>query len=152
MVAEIGGDFAQPARTEIEPGEEDGRTPTGRRRRGRRGRRGGGERAGAAAATGETEATSESLAEIAAEPSLFGDEPAPVRAAKTEALAPSEPDRPIAERPATPTPAAPTPEPAPPAEVAAPVTQPAEAAPASAEDRPRRSGWWQRARATLGGD
>jgi ribonuclease E len=184
-MAEIGGDFAVPARGEDDAAEDEGRAPSARRRRGRRGRRGGGdrERFGAPAPTGEATAV-----EGEAEPNLFDNPPRAPSAAEPEAAAPaaeaeaappaaatetaapatavsltdSPPDH--AEAPAVipqaPAPAAPPSEPAPvsQSEPAAKADEPAagatpEAAPA-AEDpsRPRRSGWWQRARATLSGE
>jgi ribonuclease E len=158
VVAEISGDFAAaaPPRAESEAGEdEEGRAPSARRRRSRRGRRS--ERDRFAPPSAESDAAE---AEEHAEPTLFGDELAPVSAAEPEASAPgasSEPERPVAIEPETPSAAATPPEPvaaerheAP----TAPSQQEAEPAPSTAEDasRPRRSGWWQRARATLVGE
>ena len=160
VVAEIGGDFsaAAPPRAESEAGEEEeGRgssVPGARRRRARRGRRG--ERDRFAPPSAESGA-----AEAEAAPSLFGDESAPLSAAEPEAPAPavsSPTDRSSAEGEAPPSPAEPAPEPVgaeanePPA-TASPEAAPGEPAPAADDaSRPRRSGWWQRARATLVGD
>jgi ribonuclease E len=182
-MAEIGGDFAVPARGEDEAAEDEGRAPSARRRRGRRGRRGGGdrERFGAPAPSGEATPPLEGEAE----PNLFDNPPRATSAAEPEAAAPaaereaaaateaaapatavsltdSAPDH--AEAPAVasqaPAPVAPASEPAPvsPGEPEAKADESAasptpEATPA-AEDpsRPRRSGWWQRARATLSGE
>jgi ribonuclease E len=167
-MAEIGGDFAVPTRGEGETAEDEERTPSSRRRRGRRGRRGGGdrERFGAPAPTGDM-----APAESEPEPNLFDNPPREPRVAEPEATAPA-PEPQVA-------PTATEPEAAPLAATAAPaesapdhVEAPAAAAPASApvaapasepeakagepaaEDpsRPRRSGWWQRARATLSGE
>ena len=178
-VAEIGGDFAAaaPPRAESEGGEEEeGRAqgaPGARRRRSRRGRRS--ERDRFAPLSPEAGAAE---AEEPAEPSLFADELAPLSAAEPEAPTPTavseagqpsagEPEapalssateRPIAAEPEAPSAAEPAPEPVSaedkePSATAAPEAAPAEPAPA-AEDasRPRRSGWWQRARATLVGE
>jgi ribonuclease E len=159
-VAEIGGDFsaAAPRRAESDNGEEEeGRAPgvlSARRRRSRRGRRN--ERDRFAPPSAESGA-----AEAEAAPSLFGDESAPLSAAEPEAPAPavsSPTDRSSAEGEAPPSPAEPAPEPVgaeasePPA-TASPEAAPGEPAPAADDaSRPRRSGWWQRARATLVGD
>jgi ribonuclease E len=177
-MAEIGGDFAVPTRSEGEAPEDDERAPSSRRRRGRRGRRGGGdrERFGAPAPTGDV-----SPIDSEAEPNLFDNPPREKIAAEPEpawsaaaaeaappatepeaappaaAAAPAEPTPYQAEAPA---PAAPEsePVPAPASEPAAKADEPAvQAAPEPApvaEDptRPRRSGWWQRARATLSGE
>jgi ribonuclease E len=178
-VAEIGGDFAAaaPPRAESEGGEEEeGRAqgaPGARRRRSRRGRRS--ERDRFAPLSPEAGAAE---AEEPAEPNLFADELAPLSAAEPEAPTPTavseagqpsagEPEapalssateRPIAAEPEAPSAAEPAPEPVSaedkePSATAAPEAAPAEPAPA-AEDasRPRRSGWWQRARATLVGE
>ena len=167
-MAEIGGDFAVPTRAEGEAAEDEERAPSSaRRRRGRRGRRGGGgdrERFGAPAPTdGVTPVESE------AEPNLFDDPP---REAPVEASEVAAPDAgPIAAAPAaaaapaeradgdaqSPAPAAPPRErepvsaDGPAAKTDEPATPEAEPA---VEDpsRPRRSGWWQRARATLSGE
>jgi ribonuclease E len=172
-MAEIGGDFATPTRGEGEAAEDDERAPSARRRRGRRGRRGGGdrERFGAPAPASDI-----APVEGEAEPNLFDEPPrepiaaepeaapsaAEPEAAPSAAAAESTPDRGeasvvISQAPA---PAAPTRAPAPASAVepAAKADESAvhaapEAAP-EAEDssRPRRSGWWQRARATLSGE
>jgi len=160
-MAEIGGDFAAaaPRRAEGEIGEEEeGRAPGvpgARRRRSRRGRRG--ERERFAPLSPEAGAIA---AEEAAEPSLFAGELAPLTAAEPEAptpMAPSETVQPTAAELEAPS-AAPAAE-AISAEVReAPATAAREAAPSEpaprAEEpaRPRRSGWWQRARATLVGE
>ncbi len=149
-VAEIGGDFsaAAPPRAESESGEdEDGRAPglpSARRRRSRRGRRG--ERDRFAPPSAESGA---------AEPSQFGDASAPPSAAEPEAATPSEPRRSVAVEPETPYAAAPEAVAAGGhAAPAASSSQEAEPAQTAADDpsRPRRSGWWQRARATLVGE
>jgi len=147
-VAEIGGDFQQPS---VAAGEEGGRPNGVRRRRSRRGRRDRfaprfGEGAPAEASEGEGEA----------EPALIHDDPAhgvaPPAAGMDEAPAS------IAEALETPLPVDPTPE--------AAVSPPAEGEPiAEAQDpapepdpvveeppRPRRTGWWQRAKSTLVGE
>jgi ribonuclease E len=156
-VAEIGGDFAAapPHPAAAENGEdEEGRgqgAPGSRRRRSRRGRRGERDRH----APGMTENSEEF-----AEPTLFGDE-APVTAAEPEAGAPLDAageEEPVADAPPARAPRAeereaPTrleaegDEPAPDAAPQAEIAPTAEEA-----SRPRRSGWWQRARATLVGD
>ncbi len=159
-MAEIGGDFAAaaPPRAESETGEEEeGRAQGARRRRSRRGRRSERDRF----APPSPEATA-AEAEEPAEPSLFPDELAPLSAAEPEAPAPalsSATDRPIAAEPEAP-PTAGEPAPAPvgaednePPATASPEAAPSEPAPAGDESsRPRRSGWWQRARATLVGE
>jgi len=177
-MAEIGGDFAAPARSEGDAVEDDGRAPSARRRRGRRGRRGGGdrERFGAPAPTGGM-----TPVEGEAEPNLFDDPPREKIAAETERAWPAaaaeaappaaEPEaappaaaaefEPAPARAEAPAPASET-APAPASEPAAKAYEPAAAAKATpepeappvAEDpsRPRRSGWWQRARATLSGE
>jgi ribonuclease E len=161
-VAEIAGDFsaAAPRRAESENGEEEeGRAPGvpgARRRRARRGRRGERDRFAPPSAEGGAPE-----AEAPAEPGAFEDELAPLSAAEPEAPAPalaSLTDRPSAEPEAAPSPAEPAPEPVgaegngPPA-TALPGATPGEPAPAADESsRPRRSGWWQRARATLVGE
>jgi ribonuclease E len=161
-VAEIGGDFAaaSPPRGEGETvEEEEGRAPGARRRRSRRGRRGERDRfAPPSAESGALEAAEPG------EPGSFGEELAPLLAAEPEAEplfavepeAPTpatsrEPEQPSAWESAAPSIAA---EPALQPAEAAPEAAPAEAAPTAAEDasRPRRSGWWQRARATLVGE
>jgi ribonuclease E len=168
-VAEIGGDFAAaaPPRVDSEDGEEEeGRAPGVRRRRSRRGRRT--ERDRFAPPSPEPGAGE------AAEPSLSGDESAPLSAAEPEAPAPIAPERSSADETVTPAPALSSaagrpvaaepgaPGDAPPAaetvraeddEPPAAVSPQAEPAPAADEPpRPRRSGWWQRARATLVGE
>jgi len=168
VVAEIGGDFAQAA--EAAP-EEGGRANGSRRRRSRRGRR---DRFDAhldeTSATSEGEAGAEALAEpalIHGDPALGGveaaagmDEPpasiaealepptpaavAPPQASQVETPQASQVETPQAEpEEASPAPseaAAPEPEPA-------PVAEPVDETP-----RPRRSGWWQRAKTTLVGE
>jgi ribonuclease E len=156
-VAEIGGDFpaASPQSAETENGEdEEGRTPSGpgsRRRRSRRGRR------------GERERHAPGLAqngEEYVEPTLFGDE-APVIAAEPEERAPLEAEtanEPVVDETQTQAPRADERE-ASPHLVAEDNEQTPHAAPqietaptAEEASRPRRSGWWQRARATLVGE
>ena len=80
-MAEIGGDFAVPARGEGETAEDEERAPSARRRRGRRGRRGGGdrERFGAPAPTGDA-----TPIEGEAEPNLFDEPPREQIAAEPE--------------------------------------------------------------------
>ena len=158
VVAEIGGDFATaaPQRAEGETEDEEGRGPGGRRRRSRRGRRDR-DRFAPTAPEGASEE-----AEEASEAGSAADELAPLSAAEPE---PSEQPT-----PETPTVVEPEPrtEPEPhhaeaseaaalsdtaPAEPAAPESPVAKPEPASDEPpRPRRSGWWQRARATLVGE
>jgi len=166
-MAEIGGDFAVPTRGEGEANEDEERAPSSRRRRGRRGRRGGGdrERFGAPAPAGDT-----TPVDSEAEPNLFDNPPREPRAAALE-TAPlataAEAALPASGPEAAPTAvashteplaatAAPANESALAGEPAAKAEEPAvdpEPTPA-AEDpsRPRRSGWWQRARATLSGE
>jgi ribonuclease E len=175
-VAEIGGDFAVPSRGEGETADDEERAPSSRRRRGRRGRRGGGdrERFGAPAAVGEASPVSGEAAsfESDAEPGLFDEprhEPQPVAPEAAPLAGPEpEPAPPIAAAPLEPAAdqaealAEPTSEPAPApiaasepaAEADEPAAQPAPEPTPPAEDasRPRRSGWWQRARATLSGE
>jgi ribonuclease E len=134
-VAEIGGDFAVPAPGR--PGEEgeEIRSNGSRRRRSRRGRRGERDRF----APLEPESTAP---EFEPEASAFDPETQPPLETAPEP-APEQPELPWSE---------PTPAPAPqPSLHSEEPTQPSEPAP---EDpaRPRRSGWWQRARATLVGD
>jgi ribonuclease E len=152
-VAEIGGDFsaAAPPRAESESGEEEeGRAPGVRRRRARRGRRGERDRFAPPSA--------ESSAPEAGEPSassVFENELAPLSAAEPEALTTAvsnATDQRIAAEPAAPSAAPRTAE-----SVGAEANEPPAAASAetpAADDpsRPRRSGWWQRARATLVGE
>ncbi|HXT05823.1 MAG TPA: Rne/Rng family ribonuclease [Roseiarcus sp.] len=160
VVAEIGGDFAQAA--EAAP-EEGGRANGSRRRRSRRGRR---DRFDAhldeTSVTSEGEAGAEALAEpalIHGDPALGGveaaagmDEPP---ASIAEAL---EPPTPAAVAPPQPsqveTPQAEPEEASPaPSEAAAPEPEPAPVAePVDETPRPRRSGWWQRAKTTLVGE
>jgi ribonuclease E len=157
-VAEIGGDFsaAAPRRAESEGEDEDGRAPgvpTARRRRSRRGRRGERDRFAPPSAEGDA-----SEAEAPAAPSPFGDDSAPLAAAEPEAPAPvlsSLADEPTAEAEAPPSPAEPAPEPVaaePPATVESDAAPGEPAAAGDESSRPRRSGWWQRARATLVGE
>ena len=170
IVAEIGGDFAAaaPQPAEGESDEEEGRSQTGRRRRSRRGRR---DRDRFAPIGAEGEAAVEG--EAAIEPVEFSDESASLSAAEPEPpeapVSDAAPQAPTLEttpeepHAAPPVSQAPAPEPA--AEAEAPrATAPesthveeskshAEPEPASEEPpRPRRSGWWQRARASLVGD
>jgi len=157
-MAEIGGDFAVPTRGEGETADDEERGPSSRRRRGRRGRRGGGdrERFGAPAPTGDV-----TPVEGEPEPNLFDDPPhvteseATAPAATAEAAPPaaaaeaaSPPARADVPAPAIERAPARASEPAPDSDEPAPEATPA------AEDpsRPRRSGWWQRARATLSGE
>ena len=168
-MAEIGGDFAVPTRGEGEAAEDEERAPSARRRRGRRGRRGGGDRDRFGAPAPTSAATP---VEGEAEPNLFDEPPRETRVAEPELRRPpqrrklrrpqrrsprpnSTPDH--AEAPASAAPASEreavsASEPAAAADESASTAAP-EATPA-AEDpsRPRRSGWWQRARATLSGE
>ena len=176
-MAEIGGDFAVPTRGEGQAAEDEERAPSARRRRGRRGRRGGGERDRFGAPTPTNAATP---VEGEAEPNLFDEPPREPIAAEPEAAPPAaEPEAaPTAAEPE----AAPLAAAAPTESTPDHAETPASAAPASgreavpaseletkvddsaanaapeatpaAEDpsRPRRSGWWQRARATLSGE
>ncbi len=174
VVAEIGGDFAgaEPQRAESETEDEEARGPSSRRRRSRRGRR---DRERVAPTTGEAGAESGE----ANEPSLFGDEMTPSaphpetsEAASSEAFEAPGAEPVAAGSPSEGAPvyapeaaAAPEPEPtraeASETPAAAHEPSPAEPAPAEAPEpapavdeppRPRRSGWWQRARATLVGE
>ena len=163
-MAEIGGDFAVPTRGEGDAAEDEGRATGARRRRGRRGRRGGGdrERFGAPAPTSDATPID---AEGEPEPNLFDDPPRERSAAAPEAAPPlaaseaapiaaaSAPAESAPEPADVPAPAidnapAPASEPAAKADAPAPEAAPAEEDPS----RPRRSGWWQRARATLSGE
>jgi ribonuclease E len=171
VVAEIGGDFVAPAppRAENENDEEEGRAsgaPGARRRRSRRGRRGERDRFGQPTSGGVPE-TPETT-----EPSLFDDAMAPLSAAEpgelvaaartdpptfdeaeTAAPALTAPDQPSAREPEAASAAAPLAEPAPAETHEPPATTAAEPAAAADEPpRPRRSGWWQRARASLVGE
>ena len=169
VVAEIGGDFAAvaPHRAEGENDEEEGRGPTGRRRRSRRGRRGERDRFAPIGAEGEALVEGEA----ASEPAEIGEDSAPFSAAEPEAH-----EAPVSEAPVSEAPVVESHVPEAPAVEAhapeAPATEPqaphaaapdsahveesgshAEPEPTSNEPpRPRRSGWWQRARATLVGD
>ena len=176
-MAEIGGDFAVPTRGEGEAAEDEERAPSARRRRGRRGRRGGGdrERFGAPAPTGdatpvEGEAEPNLFDDPPREPRAAEPEAAPPAAA-AEVAPPAAAAAEVAPPAAAAAPAESTPDyaqaPCPRRaderaracsrqrtggqgrRIREPNAAP-EAAPA-AEDpsRPRRSGWWQRARATL---
>ncbi|THD47995.1 MAG: ribonuclease E/G, partial [Bradyrhizobium sp.] len=138
-VAEIGGEFAPAERSEDEANEEEGRPQGARRRRGRRGRRGGG---------GERNAPQR----MGTDPRLVGDEdPFPLadtlRGERVDEPAPMSSAEP---RVSTEAPSPPVAAPAAAASAASvePETAPAEDGPA----RPRRGGWWQRARATLSGE
>jgi ribonuclease E len=165
-MAEIGGDFAVPARGEGEAAEDEERAPSSRRRRGRRGRRGGGgdrERFGAPAPAGDA-----TPIEIDSEPNLFDDPPREPIAAAPEAATPTtEPESAPpamattrAERALDRADAAPSierapaqaGEPAAKADESAPEATPEPAPAAEDPSRRRRSGWWQRARATLSGE
>ena len=154
-VAEIGGDFVQAARGESEPGEEDGRAPSSRRRRGRRGRRGGGERTGAPIASAEggeseslSEGSAEGLSERSAEPSRFAEDLRAERVSGSTTASEAEPEAEAiptswrSDEHETTTPSA--------SGEAQPAS--AEAAPSDGPARPRRGGWWQRARATMTGE
>jgi ribonuclease E len=178
VVAEIGGDFSQ--QVPAAEGEEGGRPNGPRRRRSRRGRRGERDRFGPNGAEGEAEAgepsefepevisfdapastaeTSEAV--VTGEAETPRAEAAPTIEAAPEAVDAAHPA--IAVEPVeTPSHAAPLSqvEPAPEAEapareVEAPASVQEAAEPEAASDeppRPRRSGWWQRARATLVGE
>jgi ribonuclease E len=186
-MAEIGGDFAVPTRSEGETAEDEERAPSARRRRGRRGRRGGADRdrfgapppaSEAIPVEGETEpnlfdepprepriaepetappAAEPQVAPPAAEPEAAPPAAEPEVASPAVAAAPAEaaPDHAEASAPAAPES---EPVPAPASEPAAKADEPAappapEPAPVAEEpSRPRRSGWWQRARATLSGE
>jgi ribonuclease E len=178
-MAEIGGDFAAPVHSEGEAGGEDDRGSSSRRRRGRRGRRGGSggerERFGARA-PGSEAVTGSAESEADAEPNLFdappreraepeseGSPTSPIAAAwPGETAAPVEPEAERAEPPAQapqpaqaaqPTQAAQPPATEPVAEAEEPAAAPAAPEPAADDpSRPRRSGWWQRAKATLSGE
>jgi ribonuclease E len=156
VVAEIGGDFAQAAEGQA---EEGGRPNGSRRRRSRRGRRERfGPRIGEAGEAGEFEAEGEAPAESAlihGEPALGGaeaaagmDEPA---ASIAEALEPpSEAAAAPPEAASEVAPAEPMMAEAP-AEAVAPAPEP-EPEPVDETPRPRRTGWWQRAKSTLVGE
>jgi ribonuclease E len=201
VVAEIGGDFSQPATPQPEAEDASSRAPGARRRRSRRGRRGGGDRfqnvgpEGAGEETGGEEFEPENVTfeptEPAAEvePASFEQPELPwhmpvaesepvvaeapiVESEPVVAEAPIVESEPVAE--AAPDAAAePVAEAAPqaPEALEAPETPPADSPPAveppaaepvaAAEPeapapeeppRPRRTGWWQRARATIVGD
>jgi ribonuclease E len=143
VVAEIGGDFATPAPGRPGDEVEETRANGSRRRRSRRGRRGDRDRFAPLEPEG-------AQPEFEPEASAFVPETHPPL--ETEpAASPERPELPWSE-PAT-TAEAPRPllEAEAPTAESAPATEPA--APASDEPpRPRRSGWWQRARATLVGD
>jgi ribonuclease E len=172
VVAEIGGDFNQAA---AGSGEEAGRPNGLRRRRSRRGRRDRfGPRFGEAGQpeTAEGEASENAELPLYGDPMLGGIEAAAgmddAPASIAEALEPPLPtDLPPAEAYAPPAEPAPTeevsePQPEPVAEAAPePAPAPAEAAaestpepePAADEPpRPRRTGWWSRAKSTLVGE
>ncbi len=159
VVAEIGGDFQQPA----EGAAEEGERPNGaRRRRSRRGRR---DRFGSRGAeTGEAEGEAAAAeGEGLAEPELIhGD---PVFGGVEAAAGMDAPPASIAEAlepPVTAAPEAPQPEAAQveasPAEASRTEPDPvaetpvAEPEPIDETPRPRRSGWWQRAKSTLVGE
>ena len=178
-MAEIGGDFATP--TNNNDVEEGGRANGSRRRRSRRGRRGERDRFAAPEAEGSAEfgeapesAPGEFEPESAAfdpeaappvesaplprleQPELPWNTPAKVEEAAPEAAAPAAP----AVEATAPEPAEPA-EPAPAAEAEVRHDEPAptsyssiepEAPAADEPPRPRRSGWWQRARASIVGE
>ena len=165
VVAEIGGDFSSP----VAPaeGEEGARGP--RRRRPRRGRRDGRDRfpplpegeGSPAEASGEEfepegaafDPESQPAAQEPApapafeQPHLPWNDPVPVEAEAPITHQPEPEPAPVAAAPSAPEPA-PAAEPAP---VAADEPVPAEPA-ADEPPRPRRSGWWQRARASIVGE
>jgi ribonuclease E len=174
VVAEIGGDFSTPApnaRGEEEGVDENGRPNGARRRRSRRGRRGERDRFAPVSAEGDEEAPTELTAEpiefdaavertesdVAAEPTVMTEPP---RAAVEDLpwTAPAGEAPPAAETrheiesgvPATDEPEAPHAEP----EARPSDEPPPTAAEPEVEDasRPRRSGWWQRARASIVGE
>ena len=161
-VAEIGGDFSTPAAPPAE-GEEGGR-PGGRRRRPRRGRRG--DRfapQGEEGATGEEFETDAEAAPVEGEGEAAGAPQVQPELPWHLPLADAEPaaeDEPVAEHePAVEAKAEAEPAPETPAAAAAEAVEPAPAPAPEPEEvepegppRPRRSGWWQRARATLVGD
>ena len=153
VVAEIGGDFSQA--TETAP-EEGGRPNGSRRRRSRRGRRDRfGPRTGEA---GEAEAGAEGAAEGESEEQphlLHGDadmggvEAAAGMDAPPASIAEAlETPLPVDVTPAAPEPVAETPV----AAAESPVETASEPEPADEPSRPRRTGWWQRAKSTLVGD
>jgi ribonuclease E len=160
VVAEIGGDLEMPSSA---PEAFDRRGPRGDEERTRRSRRSRGgrsrfapraddENASEATAAGETETAL--AAEPEPEPPLMSPQAAEAEDShidETIAAAPSASAPPAPSEAST---APPTPDaPAGPSEPAAPPQPPAEAAPAVDEPaRPRRSGWWQRARATVMGE
>ena len=191
-IAEIGGDFAQPATPQPEAEDASSRAQGARRRRSRRGRRGSGDRfqnagpEGAGEETGGEEFEPENVAleprEPAAEvePASFEqpelpwhmpvaesepvvaeapvadldvvDEAAPDAVAEPVVEAAPEaaeaPEAPPAEAPPAAEPVAAQPEPL----ALEPVVAEPETPPAPEEPpRPRRTGWWQRARATIVG-
>ncbi len=150
-VAEIGGDFAKPVVVEGEEGER----ANGSRRRSRRGRGRGRERF-APREAGSAEAGEPQGGEFAPEASAFDPEsqatpPVAEGAAFEQPELPwTLPPAPVAETPV----AAPAPREVEPAPAVEPATPAAEPEPSAPDDpaRPRRSGWWQRARATLVGE
>ena len=167
VVAEIGGDFSTPT-TPASEGEEGGRPGGARRRRSRRGRRGErfspqGEETGAgeeveleSAATDLERGGTEGEAEATTEPKLLQPElpwHMPVAAAEAPAaqveaeVAEAKPEIETAPAAAAAETASEAAEPA--AEPAA-TPEPEEVEP-EGPPRPRRTGWWQRARATLVG-
>jgi ribonuclease E len=155
-VAEIGGDFAAaaPPRSESESGEEeDGRAPglpSARRRRSRRGRRGERDRfAPSSPESGAAEAGEPSA------PSALENPLAPLSAAEPEApttAVSNATDQRVAAEPAAPSAAPRTAEPVGGEANGPPAAASPETPAADDPSRPRRSGWWQRARATLVGE
>ena len=158
VVAEIGGDFNQ---VTTPPGEEGGRPNGLRRRRSRRGRRDRfaprfEENGQPEATEGEPSEGGEEATPSYGEPELGGVEAAAGMdhepASIAEALEPPPPIEYPLEAAAEPAPAA-QPEPA---IAAAPEPEPepeAEPEPAADEPpRPRRTGWWSRAKSTLVGE
>jgi ribonuclease E len=150
VVAEIGGDFATPAPGRPGDEGEETRANGSRRRRSRRGRRGDRDRFAPLEPDG-------ALAEFESEASAFDPETHPPLEEEPES-APEQPELPWSEPAPAPGSAHAFPQaeaPAPHEPALAPEAAPApEAAAPTAEEppRPRRSGWWQRARATLVGE
>jgi ribonuclease E len=159
VVAEIGGDFSQPV--VAAEGEEGGRSNGPRRRRARRGRRGERDRfapngtENGEAVEGEAiefEPEPEARAEVEAErePAMAASEPElETKGGAPESRAMGDHDDAIAASAAT---VAQSGEAGPAAEPE-PEPEPESEAPSADEPpRPRRSGWWQRARASLVGE
>ena len=146
-----GGERTQSARGEGEPGEDDARAPSSRRRRGRRCRRGGGERTGAPSTMAEgagPEDSGESAALGAAEPSHSHEDHAPQRAARSEPTSAAD-----SEAESIPTSWRSDEHEAPPSKSGTAQSASPDAAPPSNDPtRPRRGGWWQRAKATVTGE